>query len=183
VPDRTPDLHPLLLPTLQELGVDCICHAGDICAPQVIKDLEQIAPVIAVRGNRDWLLAQQLPMVQRFQLGGVSAALLHGHGSVSHYLWDKVHYATVGYKFERYYHLIRKTVPDARVVIFGHTHRPEIFEESGQLIFNPGSACKAPYPGSQPSMGVLRIYQGGKVEAEVISLPDYQLNNRKWDKI
>jgi predicted phosphodiesterase len=34
----------------------------------------------------------------------------------------------------------RRIFPDARVVIFGHSHSPFLLEEDGLLLLNPGSA-------------------------------------------
>jgi predicted phosphodiesterase len=47
------DTHGLLRPeALQALrGSDYIIHAGDICDPQILESLGEIAPVTAVRGN------------------------------------------------------------------------------------------------------------------------------------
>src|SRR5262245_6561269 len=49
------DTHGLLRPeAVRRLrGVDRIVHAGDIGAPEVLRALEAIAPVTAVRGNHD----------------------------------------------------------------------------------------------------------------------------------
>jgi putative phosphoesterase len=49
------DTHDLLRPeALRALdGSDLILHAGDICGPEVLQALREIAPVIAVRGNND----------------------------------------------------------------------------------------------------------------------------------
>jgi len=49
------DTHNLVRPEAKRAlaGVDRILHAGDICGPAVLQELEQIAPVVAVRGNND----------------------------------------------------------------------------------------------------------------------------------
>ena len=44
-------LRPEALAALQ--GAQHIIHAGDICAPEVLAALAEIAPVTAVRGNND----------------------------------------------------------------------------------------------------------------------------------
>ncbi len=60
------DTHGLLRPeALAALaGVELILHAGDVGAPTVLRGLERIAPVRAVRGNNDkggW--ASRLPLL------------------------------------------------------------------------------------------------------------------------
>ena len=60
---------------------------------------------------------------------------------------------------------MRKSFPDARVVVFGHSHIPWNEDEAGLLLFNPGSPTwkrTAPFP----SMGILWITEGA-VEGEV----------------
>lgn len=61
IPDKARWLHPALIPALQRAGVQTILHCGDISAPRVVAMLEQVAPVVAVRGNRDWAFARVLP--------------------------------------------------------------------------------------------------------------------------
>jgi uncharacterized protein len=42
--------------TLEALeGCDLVLHAGDLSVPSVLEDLEQVAPVVAVRGDHDRL--------------------------------------------------------------------------------------------------------------------------------
>ncbi len=60
---------------------------------------------------------------------------------------------------------MRALFPDARVVVFAHSHMPLNEDLGGLLLFNPGSPTwprKAPFP----SMGLLWI-DDGKVEGEV----------------
>ena len=49
------DTHGFFHPALREVvaGVDYIVHAGDIGLLPVLRQLEAIAPVVAVRGNID----------------------------------------------------------------------------------------------------------------------------------
>ncbi len=35
---------------------ELIIHAGDVCRPEVLKELERLAPVVAVRGNNALLI-------------------------------------------------------------------------------------------------------------------------------
>ena len=70
IPDRLPKLHPGILDLLQKHGVSQILHAGDICTPRVLDELAQIAPVMAVKGNRDFIFNDNLPLVQHLQVKG-----------------------------------------------------------------------------------------------------------------
>jgi putative phosphoesterase len=114
------DTHGLLRPEARVAlsGVDRIIHAGDICNAQVLEQLAQIAPVIAVRGNNDkggW--ADSLHVAETLEAGGVRIHILHD------------------------LHDLRE--PEAagiQVVVSGHSHKPSIKMERGILFVNPGSA-------------------------------------------
>jgi putative phosphoesterase len=115
------DTHGLLRPeaTAALRGVDLIVHAGDVGGPEILDQLRQIAPVVAVRGNTDageW--GETLPVTDTATVGGVLLHVLHEVGALD-------------------------VVPSAagiRVVISGHTHRPQIVTDAGVLFVNPGSA-------------------------------------------
>ena len=61
VPDRVRQLDPQAFGIFQAAGVQAILHAGDVSGPQLLAQLEQIAPVYAVKGNRDFLWLPHLP--------------------------------------------------------------------------------------------------------------------------
>lgn len=180
VPDRVKTLHPFLVPTLLEMHPDLILHAGDICTPVVLETLRQVAPVEAVRGNRDWLFAHTLPARCTFNLNGVKVTLLHGHGTLREYLVDKWHYLRQGYRYERYARIVRKSAVDSRVIVFGHTHRPECRWEGDVLMFNPGSASVGPNRNGYPSLGILKISEDGVVEGAIRFLGKLKWVGKGW---
>jgi uncharacterized protein len=115
------DTHGLLRPeALQALaGVEHIIHAGDIGGAEIITALRDIAPVDAVRGNNDkgtW--AAEFPPWLALELGGVGIHVLHDVKGLD------VDPAAAGF----------------RVVIAGHSHKPQVTERGGVLFVNPGSA-------------------------------------------
>ena len=119
-------------------GVDHIIHAGDICDAAVLRALEAIAPVTAVRGNNDhgaW--AAELQERERIEIGGVPIYVVHDLEDLD-------------------------VVPEAcgiKVVITGHSHRPLMKMENGVLYVNPGSA--GPRRFTLPiSIGFLEIANG-----------------------
>lgn len=179
VPDRIDALHPDLEAVLRSAQVDVILHAGDISSPAVLRQLERVAPVIAVRGNRDWAFRKTLPWSQTIVLGGVRILLTHGQGDLGNYLVDKLWYLLDGYRPERYLHLIERDLEDERVAIFGHTHRALILERNGRLFFNPGSASFAVGRNGQPSIGLLTI-EHGRVLGKIVALPKHKIEGRKW---
>jgi len=118
------DTHNLLRPEarIALAGVDHIVHAGDICDGQVLEQLRQIAPVLAVRGNNDrgaW--ASDLREQETIDLGGVRLHVVHDLNDLG---------------VET--HTLRAA--GIQAVISGHSHRPEIIRDNGVLFVNPGSA-------------------------------------------
>jgi uncharacterized protein len=104
--------------------VELIIHAGDLSILSVIDALETIAPVVAVQGNveREEVVLK-LPIKRAVRVGYCRIGVVH-------ILGDAAHYAQTA----------RREFPEARVVVFGHSHNPYNAEHNGQLLFNPGSA-------------------------------------------
>jgi putative phosphoesterase len=182
VPDRCRNLHPDLLPSLERANVAAILHAGDIAVPGVLEKLEQIAPVTAVRGNRDWLFRRTLPWSVRLEFAGVSVELVHGHGTWGNYLLDKLKYYAQGYNLTRYQRSMAVGIVGAKVIVFGHTHQPENTWHNGQLWFNPGSASNNPSSRDFPTFGLLHFYDNREVKGEIIELQGAHLEYRRWIK-
>jgi predicted phosphodiesterase len=182
IPDRLRKLPDGLLPGLTAARVSLILHAGDIISPLVLDLLGEVAPVIAVKGNRDWAL--KLPLIHTLDLYGVKVGLTHGHGGLIPYLLDKIRHIRHGYQFERYQdHLLATFTPQSitaapcpggnlsrlKVIVYGHTHVPELRWENDILFFNPGAAIACLQNGFKPRYGLLRFYEGGRVEGEIIA--------------
>lgn len=179
IPDRVNSLHPQLIPALKAARVSHILHAGDISVPGVLEELRQVAPVSAARGNRDMLLTR-LKMVETVTLAGVEIAVMHGHGGVFFYFWDKWQFIFFGYKLHRYVNLLVRSSGTARVVVFGHTHHTEITHKDGKLLFNPGAAGMVYNEPIHPSIGLLHIYPEQRIEAEIVPLNGYRVRSRQW---
>ncbi len=120
------DTHGHLDPRIPELfaGVEHILHAGDIGAPSIILELENIAPVTAVLGNNDFgLNFRETEVVQ-----------LSGKKFLVHHIVHPPH------PEEDIRRRITREVPD--VVVFGHTHKAFSENLGATLYFNPGYAGK-----------------------------------------
>ena len=104
--------------------VEHIIHAGDISVLSVINELETIAPVIAVQGNVETEgVILTLPIKRELVIGQCKIGIVHILGET------KTRTRTA-----------RNEFPDARVVVFGHSHIPYTQEHDNLLLFNPGSA-------------------------------------------
>ncbi|MGH2777968.1 MAG: metallophosphoesterase family protein [Actinomycetota bacterium] len=131
-------------------SADHILHAGDVVDPSLLEEMKAVAPVTVVLGNcdawdiRDWGATQTAELT----LGGIAIGMVHDSG-------------LTGGRRDR----MRKLFPNARVVVFGHSHMPFNEDADGLLLFNPGSPTwkrRAPFP----SMGLLWI-DGDEVEGEI----------------
>ena len=172
IPDRASQLNPKAVSLLREAGVTGILHAGDICSPEVLAELAEIAPVQAVQGNRDMWRLGHLPMKLSLEYEGVKIGLTHGHGGLTSYLAQKLSYLIEGYQFGKFQDGLRSMFPDARVIIFGHTHRSENTWSDGVLIFNPGPASNFHWGKVPSSIGLLQLQEGEVLNAEIVPLGD-----------
>ena len=172
IPDRSRQIPPKALELFQQAQVTQIIHAGDISIKSALKPLEAIAPVIAVRGNRDLLYFADLPWSQTLQVEDVSIGITHGHGSWPRYIRDRILLAFRSLKkFSYYENIARAMLPETKVVVLGHNHAPANYWINDQLVFNPGSPAhpNPAVPDLKPSIGFLRI-DGHNVEGEIVFL-------------
>jgi putative phosphoesterase len=135
-------IDPRLWPVFE--GIDAVVHAGDVCSESVLEALSKVAPVFAVRGNNDDKLGGfGLPERLDLVLEGVA---LH----VVHQLPDA------------------RPSPEARAVIFGHSHRPLIEWRNDVLYLNPGAAGRSGFHALQ-TVALLRI-EDGRLLPELVQL-------------
>jgi len=170
IPDRISALHHDVMPLFSDAGVKAILHAGDVSVPNVLEQLGEVAPVYAVRGNRDILRLRSLPADRTLNIEGIRIGITHGHGKLWNYLIDRIYFKRHGYNHERIIPRLLSNFPQADVIVFGHGHIPLNRWLDGQLLFNPGSPH---FPGEKdlaPSIGLLHINAEGKVKGELIEL-------------
>ena len=125
--------------------VDLIIHAGDFTDLQLLRELEGLKEIKAVRGNMDSReLKDLLPTKEIVEIGNKRVGITHGSG------------APWGIE-ER----VRKVFePDQiDIVIYGHSHRSQNKVINDILFFNPGKATD--------SFGILTIDE--QARGEIIS--------------
>jgi hypothetical protein len=125
-------------------GADAVIHAGDFSNEGAFAEIAALGPpLIAVHGNVDEpALRAGLPESLEVELEGMSIAVLHDPGP----------------RAGRAERLLTR-FPDARCVIYGHTHLPEHLRHGRRHLFNPGSPTerrRAPHR----SMGVIEVGKG-----------------------
>lgn len=128
---------------------DAIIHAGDILTSDFLEKLSKMVPVYAVLGNND--IGVTLPETLELNLDGINIAVIHDSGPKT------------GRR-----NRMRKRFPQARIVIYGHSHIPDCSDLDGLLLFNPGSPTDRR---RQPehTMGLLKIAEGD-FEAKLVKL-------------
>ena len=143
------DTHGLLRPEAVEMlrGCEHIIHAGDIGAPEIIPELEKLAPVTAIRGNIDhqnW--CGKFHETEVVELAGVQIYIIHDVNAID----------------------LNPKAAGFAAVISGHSHKPSQEIKDGVLYFNPGSA--GPRRFKLPiTVGRLEISEG-QLAATVLSL-------------
>ena len=58
------------------------------------------------------------------------------------------------------------------ICLYGHSHSPEIFEESGIFFMNPGSISFPRGVSGHPTYGIIDIAENGDVSGKIISVED-----------
>ncbi len=143
------DTHGLLRPEAVAAlrGCDLLIHAGDVGKPEVLCELRELAPLVAVRGNVDvgaW--AESLPKTEVVEIDEQLLYVLHDLGRLD----------------------LDPVAASIRVVISGHSHQPAVEERDGVLYLNPGSA--GPRRFDLPiSLARLEL-DDGEVRAELVPL-------------
>ncbi len=131
------DTHSVLHPEICELIKQCdiAIHAGDICDGKILESMQpKTGHIIAVRGNNDheycWSQHQfqqlkAIPSIAELKLPGGLIKIEHGH---LHDMQKPDHED------------LRRAHPEARVIVYGHTHRMVIDDCKQPWVVNPGAA-------------------------------------------
>jgi hypothetical protein len=150
------DTHGLLRPEVFDVfaGVDRILHAGDIGPPELLAELEAIAPVTAVFGNTDGFdIRARVPEIVETRIEGFDFLLLHGH-QLGAPTPDK----------------LNRAYPSAEVIIFGHTHRPLLtIVDQVVTVMNPGGAGARRFD-LPASVGIMELEAGIPPRARLVPL-------------
>lgn len=122
IPDRAKQLPQNVLDAFSD--VDLILHAGDLTSLEVIEELEEIAPVMAVQGNMDRVGGIKLPKAKIVEAEGLKIGIVHGE------VYPRGDTQQLVY-------LAKELGAD--ILVSGHSHQPKIEQTDGVLLINPGS--------------------------------------------
>lgn len=133
---------------------DYIIHAGDLVELEVLDELEQIAPVLAVQGNMDDLkIKNTFPSLNSLKIFDWKIGVMHD--------------PDIEFGFNRMRELIMAN--DFNVFVYGHTHVPSINWESKILYINPGSPTVPASITGKLSVGLLKISKK-TIDPQIIEL-------------
>jgi len=139
-------LRPEVLPALK--GVDQILHLGDVGKPEILRALEKIAPVTAIRGNVD-------REGECAKLPETDVVLVESHYLYMLHDLKTIHLDPAAAKFA--------------AVLYGHTHVPNYHHKKGVLYFNPGS-CGPKRFDLPVTLGLLALRSNGELKPEIVYL-------------
>ena len=133
------DTHGYLDPRIASLArdADYAVHAGDVGGTDVLMGLRPRYSMLAIRGNNDvvakWAAEglaalSALPDEATLQLPGGTLVAVHGH-----------RHGPPKRRHER----LRRAYPNARCIIYGHSHRAICDLEKTPWVLNPGAAGRA----------------------------------------
>ncbi len=131
--------------------VDLLVHCGDLDGGEDRIISMAGCPVKMVAGNNDFF--SDLPMEEEFLIGDYKVFLTHGH------------YLGVGMSLEI---LVEEAVSrEADIVMYGHTHRPEIRRYENIIALNPGSLSYPRQKGRNPSYIIMELDEDGKASFDL----------------
>jgi len=153
-------------------GVDLILHLGDVWVPAILDELEEVAPVLAARGDDD--MDDDFGNDSRIE----GRQVLHIDGVTVWGSHIKPRYGEIvsAHQTNSYVALFNRDRPQESdyedlpdVVAFGHSHFAEIENYKGVLLVNPGSPTMPSYIPKLGTVGFLTI-EDGKAEASLLQL-------------
>lgn len=158
------DTHGRIHPRILALAAtaDLVVHAGDVGHPDVLTALSaKTRQLCAVRGNNDpsdgWPDAMLAPQA-RLPLPGGLLAVEHG---------DRVNPAA------RRHAKLRERHPDARIVVYGHSHRLAIDRDAAPWVVNPGAAGRARTHGGSSCILLSIGPRGWRLSSRRFALDDW----------
>lgn len=131
--------------------IDMLLHLGDVEGDEHIIEELVSCPIHIVAGNNDFFT--YLPKEKIIQIGKYKIFMTHGHE----------YYVSMGTR-------LLKEEGRARgvdIVMYGHTHRPELDYMDGLVTLNPGSLSYPRQEGRMPSYIVMDIDENDELHFEI----------------
>jgi putative phosphoesterase len=131
---------------------DIIIHLGDFISLDIVRQIQAMARMEAVRGNCDPTSIKNLfPQNKIIEIAGHKIALTHGKGGF----------------VETIRSAEREFGGKVDIALFGHTHSPYQAKSNGTFFFNPGSLSQSRK--GPESFGLLHL-DGEDIRGEIFGL-------------
>ena len=124
--------------------IDMLIHAGDVEDETYIEAVVD-CPIHMVAGNNDYF--SYLPKEKEFSIGKYNIFLTHGHN----------YHVSMDTRYIKEEARARK----ANVVIYGHTHRPDVDIRGDVIAINPGSLSYPRQIGREATYVLMEIGDNG----------------------
>lgn len=149
------DTHGLLRPEVLEILADCdvIFHGGDINRPEIVEELQKIAPLYVVRGNNDKEWAEAIPHDLTAAVEGLTFYMVHNKKEAA------------------------KNLEGIDIVLFGHSHKYTETMIENRLWLNPGSCGRRRFH-QEITMAVMTV-EGRAYQVEKIVIPQENAGGEK----
>jgi len=156
------DTHGVLDPRVADVitGCDIAIHAGDIMGKQVLDQMHpRSGQIVAIRGNNDnefiWnedehSTLEKIDDIGHLELPGGSLVVVHGHMHGGHHPDHAV---------------MRKHFPDARTIVYGHSHKLICDTDVLPWVINPGAAGETRTKGGPSCLILEASEQDWKIES------------------
>ena len=130
---------------------DLVIHCGDIEGSENVFTQVTSCPIYMVKGNNDYF--SDLPREVDVSFGGNKIWVTHGHNF----------YVSVGTE------IIKEEARSrgAKIVCFGHTHRPIVEYGADVIAVNPGSLSYPRQEGRLPSYAIMEIDRFGELHVNI----------------
>lgn len=127
---------------IEEAGeIDMLVHLGDVEGGEMYIESLVDCETHIVRGNNDFFT--DLPAEEEFFIGKYRAFITHGHN----------YYVSLDPESIK----AEGRARGVDIVMFGHTHRPYLDEDTDIVVLNPGSVSFPRQPGRQASYLIMEI--------------------------
>lgn len=144
--------HKNLDKALEQVGkIDALIHMGDVEGGEHYIEAVAECETHIVAGNNDFF--SFLPKEKEFKIGRYNVFITHGH----HY------YVSVGTARLKQEAKSR----NADIVMYGHTHRPEIDRSDDLIVINPGSLSYPRQEGRRATYILMEIDDNGQIDFEL----------------
>lgn len=169
VPYRKADIPTVFKELLNTDKIKTILCTGNVGCDEMVEHLRQIVPnLYIVRGDHDAsLTSSEFPEHVVLNIGQFKVGLIHGHQILPCGDHDAIT-------------AVQRRL-DVDILVTGHTHKNEIFQDCGKFFVNPGSVTGASNESVMPSGSVvpsfmLMAVQGPSAVVYVYELIDGKAN-------